>query len=376
MEHIHTDIEGRSILELERKQRLVGTFVDLVTIASPTGEELEIGKYLLDTLLSKKIDAEIDARGNVFGQINGTGEPLLLAAHMDTVIPGTSIRPVVSRGEIKSDGSTIIGADNKSTIASIFEMIDRLKEDGIIHRPLDILFTVDEEAANTGAAKFDYSKLRAKKGIISDIAQPIGTIVLASPAYLRFDAALQGKAGHAAFPENATNVLKGLGQILEQTKLGYVDGLTTVNIGLVSAGTARNAIPGQATLQGEIRSYDDNDLRLHLERMIDLFNQIAHAHKLKLIISKKQDNPGYIFDKDDPYVKEVEEVLRMLKIKPRYIKSPSCSDANIFNSVPGLQVINIGDGTRRTHTVEESIKVLDMEKQIQIFSAFATRNLT
>lgn len=348
--------------------RLISTFLDLVKIGSPTGSEDKISDFLIKYFLSKKIEATQYKNKNVFVKIPGEGEALFISAHMDTVEPGKKINPVVSGNLITSDGKTILGADNKSTLAIILEMLERLKEKGAKHRPLEILFTVDEESKGTGAIEFDYAQITAKKGIVADVAEPLGVIILASPAYLHFDVDLIGESGHAAYPETAQNVLDAVADILKMPKGKFDDG-TTLNIGLVSSGSARNTIPGNATINGEIRSYEQKILEKHTKDTIHFINDVVNKHGIKVSISYDQDNPGYVFEEGDSYIQQIAQTFSSLGIEPKFIKTSSCSDANVFNS-KGLQVVNIGDGAENTHTTEEKIKISDMEKLLEIFTVY------
>src|SRR5687768_15230929 len=105
-------------------ERVLSTFLELVRIDSPSGHEQVIAERLLTVLQTLEVDAEIDATGNVVGRRAGTGAhaeaaPLLFSAHMDTVQPGTGVKPVVEDGFVRSDGSTILGADDKAGITAI-----------------------------------------------------------------------------------------------------------------------------------------------------------------------------------------------------------------------------------------------------------------
>lgn len=348
--------------------RLTSTFLELVKIDSPTGHEENISNHLFHLLKLKGYEVIQDSVKNVFLNIPGSGEPLFISAHMDTVEPGKNVEPIISGDLITSTGKTILGADNKSTITVILGMLEAMREKNIKTRPLEILFTIDEESSSKGAIYFDYTKLQAKKGIISDIAESLGVVVLASPAYSRFDITLIGQSGHAAYPDKATNVLDALSDVLK-IKKGRLDESTTLNIGIIEAGTARNTIPGEAKIHGEIRSYSQELLERHMQNTVSFIENVASNNGVKVDIGQKQDNPGYIFEENDKYVQEVASVLKSCGFEPSFIKSPSVSDANEFN-VHGLQVVNIGDGTQKTHTVDERIKISDMEKLLEIFLAF------
>src|SRR3970040_1993282 len=75
--------------------------------------------------------------GNVVATFPGTkpGEPILLSAHMDTVVPGRGIKPIREADRIRTDGTTILGGDDKSGIAIILEVLRVLKERKILHPP-------------------------------------------------------------------------------------------------------------------------------------------------------------------------------------------------------------------------------------------------
>lgn len=66
---------------------------------------------------------------------------MLLSCHTDTVTPGAAVTPVERDGVIYSDGTTILGSDDKSGIAEIIEAVARLKENGEKNRPVEVLFS-------------------------------------------------------------------------------------------------------------------------------------------------------------------------------------------------------------------------------------------
>ena len=111
-----------------------------------------------------------DISGNVFGWLDGDaglGGPLLLNAHMDTVGQDRGITPVIDDGVIRSDGTTILGADDKSGVAIILEVLQILSEQGQKHRSLEILFSVEEELNLGREGRIALSKLTASQGTVS-----------------------------------------------------------------------------------------------------------------------------------------------------------------------------------------------------------------
>ena len=86
--------------------------------------------------------------GNIlaFFEGNPSYEPILISAHMDTVVPGNSKKAILGEdGIIRSDGTTVLGSDDLAGVTEILEGIRRVKESGKDHRSVEILFTVAEE---------------------------------------------------------------------------------------------------------------------------------------------------------------------------------------------------------------------------------------
>ena len=68
---------------------------------------------------------------------------------------------------ITSDGTTVLGADDKAGIAEILTMIERVQEEKIPHGPLCVAFTPDEEIG-TGASHFNVEQFGADYGYTLD----------------------------------------------------------------------------------------------------------------------------------------------------------------------------------------------------------------
>jgi tripeptide aminopeptidase len=288
---------------------------------------------------------------------------------MDTVEPGRNITPVIAGRFITSDGLTILGADNKAAVAVLMALASELKKSAD-HRPVEILFTTDEESENTGAKLFDYSKLQAKKGIIADFAAPLGTVVLSSPAYARFTIEAEGTGSHAAFSEKAKSVLPVLAELLKKIKVGNINGDNLVNIGMAHAGASRNSVAALAVLEGEIRSFDKKNMRASLQTIKTLCRNLAKMYAVRVRMTSVQDNPAYSFAPNSHFIKTIDSVFLRNTMKPAHVKTWSCSDANIFNE-NNIQVVVIGDGTEKTHTISERIAISDLTGLFTIFAEMA-----
>ncbi len=171
--------------------RLVDYFISLVEIDSESKDEKRVAEKLANDLSEMGAEIIFDNAhhatqgnvGNLIANFKGKVDkaPLLLCAHTDTVNPGKGIKPIIKDDLITSDGSTILGSDDKSGIAQIVEAIRRLDEEGYEYAPIQVLFTISEEIGLLGAKNLDYSLIKAKVGFALD-CNGVGSIVTHAPS--------------------------------------------------------------------------------------------------------------------------------------------------------------------------------------------------
>lgn len=127
---------------------------------------------------------------------------------MDTVVPGNGVKPVVENGYVKTDGTTILGADDKAGLAAMFEAIKVLKEENIEHGTIEFIITVGEESGLIGAKALDRSMITASYGYALDSDGKVGNIIVAAPTQAKVRAAIFGKTAHAGVePEKGISAI-------------------------------------------------------------------------------------------------------------------------------------------------------------------------
>ncbi|GIW59110.1 MAG: hypothetical protein KatS3mg087_0176 [Patescibacteria group bacterium] len=154
-----------------------------------------------------------------------------------------------------------------------------------------------------------------------------------------------------------------LKELLENARLGKISNTTICNIGKIEIGVGRNTIPGGASIEAEIRSYVEEDLRRALDDFLVVIQNAAET--IDVEINHETENPGY-YHRSKEVTAELDRIeLRMKKIaiQPEKVESMAVSDANIFNDV-GLVCINLGDGVEGAHSKEERIAIASMQKKI------------
>lgn len=346
-----------------QKNKLLNTFLELVKIDSPSGEENEIRNYISMRLSNLSIPSIVDTAGNLLARVPGEGDPILICAHMDTVEPGRGVKPIVESGVIKSDGTTILGADNKIAIAAILECMEEIKNES--RKNLELLFTVREET-DGGINEFDCSVLNSKIGLIADRSSQIGSIVLSSPWINNLEITIIGRAAHAGMPEKGINALMILSKTLNDLTLGRINENTTFNIGLISGGEAMNSVPEKIKLIGEVRSFSKENLDSQTEKVSELFKDKANRLGGKAIINIEKYCDGYVYDKNDLAISQVSRVFSKMEIETVFEKSFGGSDANTLIS-NGIMAVNIGDGGEDPHTLKESVTLENLEKIKDVF---------
>jgi tripeptide aminopeptidase len=351
-------------------------FVELATIPSPSGQEREVADRVLDYLRALALDVDEDdagsridsTMGNLYCRIDGTaaGAPLFFCAHLDTVPPEAAIEPVVEDGIVRNAAGTILGADNKSAVAAMLEATRRVVAENRPHAGIELLFTPKEEVGLRGAAAFDSTRFRAQVGYVYDHAGPVGELVLGAPYQRKIDAVFHGRAAHAGmYPEEGRSAIAAAARAISDLRLGRLDEETTVNVGQISGGTARNVVPEHCTVVAEARSHDEDKLSELVQEMLETLAFAAQVADCDLETKVEGHARGYRFRRDDEPVRLAAAALERAGVQPSYGLSGGGADANVFNE-RGLQCLNIANGMTDIHTPAERIAVEDLDRMVDV----------
>jgi tripeptide aminopeptidase len=361
------------------QERIKNLLLELVQIDSVSREER--GVALRVKQICEELGAEVfidDAgekvggdTGNVIARFPGTlahAEPIMMSAHMDTVVPGKGVKPIVEGDIIRTDGTTVLGGDDKSGIAVIIEVIRCLQEQSIPHAPIDAVFSICEEVGLLGAKHLDLSKVRAKYGIVFDSDDP-GFLFTRGPSADHFEFKIYGLESHAGVaPEQGISAIRIAAEAISAMKLGRVDEETTANIGVIRGGEATNIITNLVTLRGEARSLDDGKLAAQTAHIIECLEDAAAKYEVTVDgVTTKGRVESHVtreyhamdVSDDSRVVRLVKGAAQRLGLEVRTLASGGGCDANIFNK-RGIECANLGTGMRAIHTVKEWLDVKDM----------------
>ena len=355
------------------RERLVAEFLELIAIDSPSGEEAAVAAELERRLRAAGAEAWRDAHGNVIARFAGSGEPLLLSAHMDTVEPGRGITPRFDGPDIiRSDGTTILGADDKGGCAVILEVLRSLGEDGGTHRPIEVALTRGEEIGLVGAANLDCSALTAKVAIVIDSGGPPTEIQSASPYYYGYTIEVHGRAAHAGLePEKGVPAIRIAAEAVTGLPQGRIDSETTGNVGLISGGQVVNAVPDYCRIEGEMRSMEQAkvealvaEAKAHVERVR------ADHPDARIDAEFTLKMPGFKIDASDPAAALVFGVLEGMGMTPNAQPVGGGTDGNVFRG-HGIASIVIGRGGYAQHTKDEYLVIPEMVDCARVVEAAA-----
>lgn len=365
-------VAGKGI-NMVNRTRITEEFCKLVSIDSASFKEREMADILKNYLTElgfivtedKAYEHYDSNAGNIYGFLQGAlpGDPVLFSSHMDTVEPSSGKKAVVSEdGTITSDGNTVLGADDLSGVVAILEALRTIKEKELPHRSIEVLFTIAEEVYIRGSEVFDYSIIKAKEAYVLDLSGPVGTAALKAPTLVSFTAKFTGKAAHAGFaPEQGIHAIAVAAEAITSIRQGRIDDETTVNVGIIEGGLARNIVPENCCLKGEIRSLSHEKTLSESGQIKEIFEHTAKKHGADIEFETSFGCIAYEINKEEEVVKRFEAACLALGIKTDYIATFGGSDNNNFvrNGITGIV---IACGMNEVHSCHEYTHIDELER--------------
>ena len=153
--------------------------------------------------------------------------------------------------------------DTKAFVACALVAAERTKA-AKLPKPAALFFTADEEVGCVGAKMLvDAKKGTAKRAIVGEPTSL--TPVRANKGYCLAEVTVTGKEGHSAYPDTGASAIYGAarllsrleeyakGELRKETDAAFEPPFTTLNVGVVQGGRAKNVIPGNCTFTLEWR---------------------------------------------------------------------------------------------------------------------------
>jgi tripeptide aminopeptidase len=366
-----------------QQDRLVQEFISLIQVDSESKFEQEISKVLTQKFSELGLQVEEDdsapktghGAGNLFCTLEATDNNssipvLLFTSHMDTVAPGKAIKPQIGEdGYIRSDGTTILGSDDKAGIAAMFEAIRVLKEQNISHGRIQFIITAGEELGLKGSRSMDPKWIKAQYGYALDSNGSIGDIAVAAPGRAEIAITFQGKSAHAGVnPEDGISAIQVASKAVSKMSLGRIDSETTANIGSFSGVGPLNVVCDKVTLEAEARSIVQPKLEKQIESMRQACETAAKEAGTTCEFNAEIVYASYMHDDSSPVVQLASRALKTMGLTSRTFHSGGGSDANIFNGL-GVPTVNLAVGYQEIHTTKENIAISDLIKTTELVVA-------
>jgi len=363
------------------RERLIAEFMELVQIDSLSRDERRMADALTEKLTALGVEVVEDNAGEKVGGNAGNlictlpgdaSKPtILFTCHMDTVAPGTGIKPQRHADRITSDGTTVLGADDKAGVAGLIEMVRVLKEEQMNHGTIVLFLTIGEESGLLGARNADWDRVpKADMGFAFDSNGPIGQVVTKSTAQKRLEIVVHGKLAHAGVnPEAGISAINVASRAVSRMKLGRVSPNTTANIGSFHGGAkATNVVVDRVEILAEARSFVLEELDVQVQHMVAAFEGAAQDANTTVEIQVLEQYSNMYHEEEAPVVQAAFKAIRALDFTPSTMSSGGGSDANVLNG-RGIPTCNLAIGYEKIHTVDEFIRLDDLENAARLMVA-------
>ncbi|MBS4191152.1 M20/M25/M40 family metallo-hydrolase [Bacillus sp. FJAT-49705] len=362
------------------QDRLLNEFLELVQIDSETKYETEIAKVLKKKFSDLGVEVFEDdttaqtghGAGNLICTLQGTKDgvdTIYFTSHMDTVVPAKGVKPSIKDGFVVSDGTTILGADDKTGLAVMLEIIKVLKEQSIPHGTIQFIITVGEESGLVGAKALDSSLVTAKYGYALDSDGKVGNIIVAAPTQAKVKATIFGKTAHAGVaPEKGVSAITIASKAISRMPLGRIDEETTANIGRFEGGTQTNIVCDRVDILAEARSLINEKMEEQVRKMKEAFESAANEMGGKAEVEVQVMYPGFKFGEGDHVVEVARRAAAKIGRSCELLNSGGGSDANVIAGF-GIPTVNLAVGYEEIHTTNERMPIEELNKLAEMVIA-------
>lgn len=361
---------------------LIKTFTQAAQIPSPSGEESEMATWVENKMEDAGWEVWIDKTGrkndsnsgNVYAYLeaNRNFRTLVFAAHLDTIQgKGEKVKVIFDGKKFASDGTTILGADNKAGIATLVTAANRVDKSRLKHNIL-FFFPTREEAGVMGSTFFKFKKASIKYVFNVDSSAKPGVFVYKSLGYINFSAIVKGKSSHAAKEyDRGRNAILAAADLLTTLPIGkHKKKGFSLNIGTIKGGEKTNAVCDLVEMKGELRGFSSQTMDRISKDLIRISKLVESKHRVSIDISFDRD--GYIAPflgkASGEIVGICKQVSRKVGLKASFQPAFSTSDANSFSGL-GYEVISVSRGGENAHSKQESLKLSDLQKTVELILA-------
>jgi tripeptide aminopeptidase len=353
-------------------RRTVEEFMRIVQIDSLSLREDKMFDYLRERFAGLPVEIEFlpythaatgMESGNMLVKLKSNSQSpkksLFFDAHVDTVEPGLGIRPILEGDVVRSDGTTVLGSDDKSGAAAMIIAIGEIAASGMPHGDLMFAFTSAEEIGLAGVTYIDFSKIHADYGYILDSHGSVGGVIIAAPYHNIYDIIVTGRASHAGIePDKGVNAIKIAAKIVGELPQGVINDDTVANVGMIDGGKATNIVAEECHIKGEFRSHNLADIRT-LETLVGTIVDRYRREAVRIDLTHTEAYKGFRQEMDSDIIRLTDAAVRGIGIEPRYERTGGGSNTNIYNQ-HGVNALTLATGMEAVHSTSEYIRTEDL----------------
>lgn len=394
-----------TVLDRFLRYVVIDTQSDPSSSAQPTTEkQKDLGRVLVDELLKIGLsDAHLDEHGYAYATIPANSDKVVpvicFCSHMDTApdFSGTGVKPQIVRsyagGDIQlvgdtsrvirvsehpelknqigndiitTDGTTLLGADDKAGLAEIMTAAQILIDNPEIrHGTIKILFTPDEEVGR-GVNKVDLKKLGANFAYTMD-GETSGHIEDETFSADGVEIGISGVAIHPGFAKDRMeNAIKIAGAIIDRLPADIAPETTEGKQGFIHPVGVTGSME-KASLSFIIRDFTDTGL-VEKEAMLEtIVKEVMSAYPgstYHFQVTEQYRNMKVVLDRHPEIVDNAIEAVRRAGMTPVRGSIRGGTDGSRL-SFMGLPCPNIFAGGHAFHSPLEWVSRQDMEKAVQ-----------
>ena len=393
-----------SVLDRFLRYAVIDTQSDPTSKSQPSTEKQKnLGRVLVEELLEIGLsDAHLDEHGYVYATIPANTEKtvpvICFCSHMDTApdFTGTNVKPQIVRNYqggditltgdtqqvirvadhptlkdqigndiITTDGTTLLGADDKAGLAEIMTAAKVLIDNpSIKHGTIKILFTPDEEIGR-GVDKVDLKKLGAEFAYTID-GSTAGEIEDETFSADGVEISIQGVAMHPGFAKGKMeNAIKIAGEIIAKLPKHIAPETTSGREGFIHP-TGVTGSMEKAELGFIIRDFVDEGLADKEALLEGIVKEVIAAYpgsSYTFKVKHQYRNMKSVLDRNPEIVEHAIEAIRRAGMNPVRGSIRGGTDGSRL-SFMGLPTANIFDGGHAFHSPLEWVSIQDMEKAV------------
>jgi len=395
-----------SVTERFLRYVVIDTQSDPASPSCPSTEkQKDLGRVLAAELQAMGLaDAHLDAHGYVYATIPANTQKkvpvICFCSHMDTSpdCTGKGVKPQIARNYrggdivlpadptqviraaehgalsdqighdiITTDGTTLLGADNKAGIAEIMDAAQFLIDNPQIqHGAIKILFTPDEEIGR-GVDKLDLKKLGADFAYTMD-GETAGNIEDETFSADGAAITIEGVSTHPGFAKGKMeHAIKIAAAIVDRLPKHTCSPETTEGKEGFLHPTGISGALEKAKIDFIVRDFDDEGLKQKealLEAIVKDVLKDYPRSTYRMEVKHQYRNMKQVIDRHPEIVDYAIEAIRRAGLKPVKASIRGGTDGSRL-SFMGLPCPNIFAGEHAFHSRLEWVSVQDMEKAVQ-----------